>query len=96
MLALSGEPGVMAPLARSLLARLLAGQGRFGDAGLVLALASGLRGAWREAAKLWAARDEPYEQALELLAGDAAGATAEGQDLLRSLGATGTMLALHR
>jgi DNA-binding winged helix-turn-helix (wHTH) protein/tetratricopeptide (TPR) repeat protein len=173
LLATSGEPGIMAPLARSLLARLLARQGQGDEAdhvlraaeaaatraeirllgpvaiaraeitwlagtgdelpGLtreVLALAadtgnsaiqaelaryvqragfspdtvtgapepwaSGLRGAWREAAHLWARRGEPYEQALELADGDDATARATGHELLRSLGAAGALLAVGR
>ena len=52
--------------------------------------ASGLRGDWRGAASQWAGRDEPYEQALELLSGDEP-ARAAGRDLLRSLGATAAL-----
>jgi hypothetical protein len=58
--------------------------------------AAGLRGDWREAARLWAVRAEPYEQALELVAGDDPTAVAAGRDLLRSLGATRTLIAVSR
>jgi hypothetical protein len=169
LLASRGEPGIMAPLARSLLARLLARQARHDDAeailrdaeaeaptaevrvvgpitiarveaawlagtGLDLAArarpvlelasstantaigaelsrylqragldgapvqgapepwASGLRGDWRESAERWAGRGEPYERALELVAGR----DPRGRELLRALGATGTLAALDR
>ena len=53
--------------------------------------ASGLRGDWRAAAGQWRRRGEPYEEALELLSGDEPEAAARGFELLRSLGAAGTM-----
>lgn len=173
MLGFTGEPGIMAPLARSLLARLHARQGRFDDAQRVLdptdssaesteirvqgpvviarvelawlagadadlarlaapvlehagetanaaiqaelsrylqraglappavaaapePWASGLRGDWKEAARRWEARREPYEQALELLAGNSPAARTTAYDLLRTVGATGTLAAVRR
>src|SRR5262249_23932947 len=172
LLALRGEPGIMEPLARSLLARLLARQGHLEEAGEVLTSAeapstgtelrvhgpvtivrvelswlagadedllaladdaltrarstgngailaelsrylqragcspppvigapepwaSGLRGAWRDAAAQWALRHDPYEQALELAAGDDDGARARAAELLRSLGADGALRMLQ-
>jgi DNA-binding winged helix-turn-helix (wHTH) protein/tetratricopeptide (TPR) repeat protein len=171
LLALNGEPGIMRPLARTVLARLLARQGRHVEAASVLApaegdapadeirvagpvalarvelawlsetdvdlallaapilehadrargtviraelsrylqragipaepverapepWASGLRGDWRAAASAWAARGEPYEQALDLVSGGDPSARASGLDLLRSLGATAALTAL--
>jgi DNA-binding winged helix-turn-helix (wHTH) protein/tetratricopeptide (TPR) repeat protein len=175
LLASTGEPGIMAPLAGSLLARLLARQSRWAEAEAVLRdaeaeapetevrvvgpitiarvevswlsgtdagaglaelarpvleqaeatantaiqaelarylqrggaqpgpvrgapepWASGLRGDWRESARRWAARGETYEQAIELLAGEDPASAATAHDLLRSLGATGTLTALDR
>ena len=173
LLALHGEPGIMAPLARSLLARLFARQGRLDEGAHVLRpaeaaatsaeirllgpvtiarieidwlagtaddladlsarvldvaaatansaiqaelsrylqragftpppvtaapepWATGLRGDWREAARRWAVRGEPYEQALELVAGEDPAAVATGLGLLHSLGATGTLVAVSR
>jgi DNA-binding winged helix-turn-helix (wHTH) protein/tetratricopeptide (TPR) repeat protein len=173
ILTLEVQPGIMAPLARSLLARLLARQGQFADAEQVLAgaesnghdteirvlgpiviartelawlsasdddladvarpvlevatatgnqtiaaelsrylqragfatppvrsapepWASSLRGDWSEAARRWAKRDDRYEQALELLAGESRDARVAALDLLRSLGATGTLDAVRR
>jgi hypothetical protein len=55
--------------------------------------ASGLRGDWRGAAERWHLRGEPYEEALELLDGDAA-ACDRGLALLRELDATGTIAAV--
>ncbi|HUP73543.1 MAG TPA: AAA family ATPase [Acidimicrobiales bacterium] len=164
-----GDPGIMAPLARSLLARLLARQGNFADAADVLApaqrvadesdeirlvgpviaaqlelawlsgtgadlldvaqrafglaeacghlvsraelcrylqragfdapavkgapepWASGLRGDWQRSADLWAARSEPYEQAMELLSSGNTSAVASGRRMLRELGAHGAL-----
>jgi DNA-binding winged helix-turn-helix (wHTH) protein/tetratricopeptide (TPR) repeat protein len=173
VLALRGEPGIMEPIARSLLGRLLARQGHSDEADRVLrpaeapgtdfelrvygpvtiarvelswlaggeddllevaddALvrarttgntailaelsrylqragfspapvvgapepwASGLRGAWPHAAAQWAARNEPYEQALELATGDDDLARAKAAEMLRSLGAHGALTALRR
>jgi tetratricopeptide (TPR) repeat protein len=173
ILTLAGEPGIMAPLARSLLARLLARQGQFhesarvlepaeaavdlseirvlgpiviartelawlsGDDGDVSAAvqpaldeavrtgnltiaaelsrylqraglgsppipsapqpwASALQGDWADAARRWARRGERYEQALELVAGNDLDAVASGRELLRSLGAVGTLAAVSR
>ena len=53
--------------------------------------ASGLRGDWRAAAAQWHRRGEPYEEALELLSGDDPEAASRGLELLRSLGAAGTI-----
>jgi hypothetical protein len=53
--------------------------------------ASGLRGDWRAAAAHWRRRGEPYEEALELLSGDEPEASARGIELLRALGASGTI-----
>ena len=164
-----GDPGIMAPLARSLLARLLARQGNFAGAADVLApaqrvaddsdeirlvgpviaaqlelawlsgtgadllavaqrafglaeacghlvsraelcrylqragvdapsvegapepWASGLRGDWQRSADLWAARSEPYEQAMELLSSGQTSVVASGRRILRELGAHGAL-----
>jgi DNA-binding winged helix-turn-helix (wHTH) protein/tetratricopeptide (TPR) repeat protein len=53
--------------------------------------ASGLRGDWRAAAAQWRKRGEPYEEALELLSGDEPDASSRGVELLRALGAAGTL-----
>ena len=53
--------------------------------------ASGLRGDWRAAAARWRKRGEPYEEALELLSGDEPDASSRGVELLRALGAAGTL-----
>ena len=53
--------------------------------------ASGLRGDWRAAAAEWRKRGEPYEEALELLSGDGPDASSRGVELLRALGAAGTL-----
>jgi tetratricopeptide (TPR) repeat protein len=53
--------------------------------------ASGLRGDWRAAAAQWRRRGEPYEEALELLSADEPEASARGVELLRALGAAGTI-----
>ena len=58
--------------------------------------ASGLRGAWHQAAAQWAARNEPYEQALELATGDDHLARAKAAEMLRSLGAHGALAAVRR
>jgi hypothetical protein len=57
--------------------------------------ASGLRGDWRTAARQWSERGEPYERALELVSGDDPTSIAMGHDLLRSLGALGTLAAVR-
>jgi DNA-binding winged helix-turn-helix (wHTH) protein/tetratricopeptide (TPR) repeat protein len=56
--------------------------------------ASGLRGDWQRAAAQWRRRGEPYEEALELLSGGEAEPSDRGLELLRSLGAAGTLAAL--
>jgi hypothetical protein len=56
--------------------------------------ASGLRGDWQAAASLWQRRGEPYEEALELISGGET-SSARGFELLGSLGADGTIAALH-
>jgi DNA-binding CsgD family transcriptional regulator len=50
------------------------------------AYAAGLRGDWREAAAAWQRAGDPYETALELVAGDA-DAVVEGLNVLERLGA---------
>jgi hypothetical protein len=174
LLAQGGEPGIMGPLARSVLARVLARQGDHATAAAVLepaldaaagsdevrlvgpvtiarvelgwlagqdedlvqlaepALAApwrpgsvvsraelcrylqragysmaapeaapepwrtGLAGDWRTAAGLWAARGEPFEEALELVSGDDRRAAEAGIDILRTLGAAGAVEAVAR
>jgi hypothetical protein len=56
--------------------------------------ASGLRGDWQTAASLWQRRGEPYEEALELVSGGAAGSS-RGLELLRALGADAVITALR-
>jgi len=56
--------------------------------------AAGLRGDWQAAAEHWHRRGEPYEEALELVSGDEPAARERGLELLRGLGATGTLAAL--
>jgi tetratricopeptide (TPR) repeat protein len=174
LLAQGGEPGIMGPLARSVLARLLARQGEHAAATAVLEPAldaaagsdevrlvgpvaiarvelawlagegedlvqlaepvlaapwmpgsvvsraelcrylqrasysvaapegapepwrSGLAGDWRAAAGLWAARGEPFEEALELVIGDDRSAAEAGITILRTLGAAGAVEAVTR
>ncbi|MFP3899746.1 MAG: AAA family ATPase [Acidimicrobiia bacterium] len=98
------EPVLAAPwmpgsvVSRAELCRYLqrAGHAVAGPAGAPEPWRTGLAGDWRTAAGLWAARDEPYEQALELVSGDDRSAADAGITILRTLDATGAVEAASR